>query len=100
MDDTMGPSAQVSQPSSIEEMEQLIEACLRENRTSPYELAELCKMFLGHAPKDLCRMWYRTKERLKRKNLSALSSLRGSASCKATLRMGQEVDETSIFVRQ
>ncbi|EXM14635.1 hypothetical protein FOTG_16962 [Fusarium oxysporum f. sp. vasinfectum 25433] len=49
-DDTIRTSAQVSQPSSIEEMEQHIEACLRENQTSPYELAELCEMFPGHAP--------------------------------------------------
>ncbi|KAK2922600.1 hypothetical protein FoTM2_017453 [Fusarium oxysporum f. sp. vasinfectum] len=42
-DDTIRTSAQVSQPSNIEEMEQRIEACLRENRTSPYELAELCE---------------------------------------------------------
>ncbi|KAH7191092.1 hypothetical protein DER44DRAFT_101900 [Fusarium oxysporum] len=77
MDDTIRTSAQVSQPSSIEEMEQRIEACLRGNRTSPYELAELCEMFPGHAPKNLCRIWYRVRERLKRKNLNALSSIRG-----------------------
>jgi hypothetical protein len=76
-DDTIRMSAQVSQPSSIEEMEQRIEACLRVNRTSPYELAELCGMFPGHVPKNLCRMWYRVRERLKRKYLNALSSLRG-----------------------
>ncbi|KAJ0129022.1 Uncharacterized protein HZ326_27877 [Fusarium oxysporum f. sp. albedinis] len=99
-DDTIRTSAQVSQPSSIEEVEQRTEACLRKNRTSPYELAELCEMFPGHAPRNLCRIWYRVRERLKRKNLNALSSLRGSASCKTTQRMGQKVDETSIFVRQ
>ncbi|KAH7184396.1 hypothetical protein BKA60DRAFT_588580 [Fusarium oxysporum] len=99
-DNTIRTSAQVSQPSSIEEMEQRVEACLRENRTSPYELAELCEMFPGHAPKNLCRMWYQVKERLNRKNLNAMSSLRGSASCKTIQRMGQKVDETSIFVRQ
>ncbi|QKD57636.2 uncharacterized protein FOBCDRAFT_112164, partial [Fusarium oxysporum Fo47] len=58
-DDTIRTSAQVSQPSSIEEVEQRTEACLRKNRTSPYELAELCEMFPGHAPRNLCRIWYR-----------------------------------------
>ncbi|OBS20576.1 hypothetical protein FPOA_06933 [Fusarium poae] len=99
-DDIIRTSAQDLRPVSIREIEQRIQVCLRENRKSPYGLAELCEMFPGHAPKSLSRMWYRVRERLKRKNVNALSSLRGSVSCKTTMRKEQVMGEASIFVRQ
>ncbi|EXA29830.1 hypothetical protein FOVG_18745 [Fusarium oxysporum f. sp. pisi HDV247] len=70
-------SAQVLRPANIEEIEKRMQACLRENRTSPYELAELREMFPGHEPETLRRVWYRVRSRLRKKTRTALSSLRG-----------------------
>ncbi|KAI3572316.1 hypothetical protein IWW34DRAFT_637515 [Fusarium oxysporum f. sp. albedinis] len=70
-------SAQVLRPANVEEIEKRMQACLRENRTSPYELTELREMFPGHEPETLCRVWYRVRSRLRKKTRTALSSLRG-----------------------
>jgi hypothetical protein len=49
-------SAQLLRPVNIEEIEKRMQTCLRENRTSPYKLAELCGMFPGHEPESLRRV--------------------------------------------
>ncbi|KAH7200897.1 hypothetical protein BKA60DRAFT_469583 [Fusarium oxysporum] len=62
---------------SNEDMEKKIGDCLSENRTSPYEVTELCAMFPGCEPESLVRAWYRVRERMVRKKRTELSSLHG-----------------------
>ncbi|GKU07029.1 hypothetical protein FLAG1_09872 [Fusarium langsethiae] len=85
---------------SNEDMEKKIGDCLSENRTSPYEVTELCAMFPGCEPESLVRAWYRVRERMVRKKRTELSSLHGSRAYTAANKTKHAANGATIIVRR